>query len=233
MMKNLGLLHCRLWKFYQSSVGKKWVVAITGIVMVLWLVGHMLGNLQIFAGPGSSPEETMINQYAALLKQNIVLLWLVRIVMLKMVILHIITTIALTKQNKAARPVGYLKNTPTKASFASRTMIYGGVFLLFYIIYHLGHFTLGMVHSSLLDHHDLYGSMIRSFQQPLIVALYLAAVFFLGLHLHHGIQSTVKTLGLSHPFYLNFAKAGGILLAFIVSIGFASIPIAVILGCIS
>ncbi|MCI5072208.1 succinate dehydrogenase cytochrome b subunit [bacterium] len=233
MMKNLGLLYCRFLKFYNSSIGKKWIVAITGLAMVGWLLGHMLGNLQIYAGRGATPEDTLINQYAAMLKGNIVLLWAVRIIMLKMIVLHVVCTISLTRHNRAARPVGYQKNTPTKASFASRTMIYGGLFLLLYVIYHLAHFTFGQVHSSLLNHHDLYSSMINSFQVPLIVAIYLAAQIFLGLHLYHGVQSTARTLGLSHPFYLKLVNSLGVFIALLISLGFASIPIAVLSGVIS
>lgn len=233
MLKSLCHLHCRIWKFYRSSVGQKWVVAITGLAMFGWLLGHLLGNFQIFAGRGPTPETTMINEYAAMLKGNIVLLWAVRIIMLKMIVLHVVTTISLTRKNRAARPEKYHVSTPTKSTLASRTMIYGGLFIFFYIIYHLAHFTIGAVHTDLLNHHDLYSSIINSFQVPAVVLIYLAAQFFLGMHLYHGIQSTARTLGLSHPFYLKVVNSLGMLLALFISIGFSSIPLAVITGLIS
>ena len=220
------------FQFYRSLIGKKVIVALTGLVMVAWLLGHMLGNLQIFAGRGASPETTLINQYAQMLHDNVALLWIVRLVMLKMIVLHVTTTIQLVRRNKHARPQGYYKKQNVESSFASRSMVFGGLFIFAYIIYHIMHFTVGRVHAEQLIQGDLYSSMINSFQVPAISMVYLLGQLALFFHLFHGVQSTTRTFGVSHPKYIRITTIVGATLASIITIGFASIPIAVLTGVI-
>lgn len=224
---------CGILKFYRSSIGKKSVVALTGLIMVLWLVGHLLGNLQVFAGSEADPALTKINAYAAFLKANLVVLWTVRLGMLGVIALHILTVIQLTRLNQSARPESYHTKKKTVSTFASSIMMVGGLIVLSYLIYHILHFTVGVVHPNLLDHQDLYQSMINSFQNPLVVALYLVGQTFLYFHLSHGIQSTFRTLGVSKDSYVNMGKTIGCIMSLIITLGFSSIPLAIFFGLVS
>lgn len=220
-----------LCEYTKSTVGKKTIVAVTGLMLVGFLFVHMLGNIQMFAGAGETPELTKMNEYAGLLKKEPALLWMARFGLLGAALAHIFFTIALTRQNREARPVSYA-NKKTYSTLASRTMIYGGLFLLFYIIYHLMHFTLGVVHQDLFHGHDVYRSVVESFKQPMISTAYILAMVFLFMHLLHGIQSMFQTLGMTNPIHVRIAKQLGFGLAFIICGGFISIVIGVWMGCI-
>lgn len=222
-----------LCTFYQSTIGKKIIVAITGLAMMGWLLGHMLGNLQVFAGPGDGIEPSMINKYAAMLQSNALILWIVRIVMLKMIVLHVINTIQLTRRNRLARPIAYQMKKSVDATLASRTMIFGGLTLLFYLVYHIMHLTLGTMSPELFVHGDVYGNLVRSFQVPSIAIIYIVAQFALFMHLWHGIQSASRTLGVSNAKYIAAINTLGMALSFIITLGFVSIPVAIWLGCLS
>lgn len=222
-----------LCAFFRSSIGKKIIVAVSGLAIMLWLLGHMLGNLQVFMGPGSTVEETRINQYAVMLKANPALLWGVRLGLLTMVALHVVFTVLLTRQNAAARPVGYQRRERVKSTLASSTMIYGGLTLLAYIVYHLMHLTLGNAHPGLYVEGDVYGNLIRGFQVPAIAAAYVVAQVALFMHLSHGARSVPRTLGLSNPKHLAVTDALGLGFAVVVCLGFVAIPVAVFAGMIS
>ncbi|MEZ4705229.1 MAG: succinate dehydrogenase cytochrome b subunit [Bdellovibrionota bacterium] len=217
----------------RSSIVKKWLVALTGLVMVGFLVGHMAGNLQLFLGRGPTVETTKINEYAAFIKGNPLLLWGTRVTLLVAVLIHIVTTISLTRQNKLARPQAYEMRKSVASSLASRTMIFGGMFILFYIIYHLLHFTLGAVHTELYAYPDVYQMMVSSFQVPLISAIYILGQIALFFHLTHGISSAGETLGVSHPRYRACLDRAGVGLALVICGGFVSIPVAILAGLIS
>jgi len=221
-----------LCEYTKSTVGKKTIVAITGLMLVGFLFFHMLGNVQMFAGRGETAELTKMNEYAALLKKEMALLWVARLGLLAAAAAHIFFTISLTRQNRAARPVGYA-NKKTYSTLASRTMIYGGLFLLFYIIYHLMHFTLGKVHGDLFHGHDVYQSVVDSFQRPMISTVYILAMVFLFMHLYHGVQSLFQTLGMTNPVHVRLAKQLGVFLSLIICGGFTSIVIGVWMGYIS
>ncbi len=220
-----------LCDYTQSTVGKKTVVAVTGFILIGFLFFHLLGNLQMFAGAGETPELTKMNEYAAFLKKEPALLWVARLGLLVVAFSHIFFTISLTRHNKKARPIGYV-NKKTYSTLQSRTMIYGGLFLFFYIIYHLMHFTLGIVHQDLLHGHDVYRSVVDSFQQPLISLVYILAMFFLFFHLLHGVQSLFQTLGMTNPSHIKFAKQLGTLIALVICGGFISIVVGVWVGWI-
>ena len=221
-----------LRRFYASSIGKKIVVAVTGGLLVLFLVGHMLGNLLAFEGRGGTPETTKLNEYAELLRVEPALLWALRLVLLTAAVLHILTTIKLTLDNRAAKGSRYAVTRRRSATLASRTMIYGGLLLAAFIVYHILHFTTGSVHRGLFEHGMVYDNVVRSFRNPLIVGAYLLAQAFLFLHLTHGIASLAETLGVRHPRYLALFRRGGPILALVFLVGFTSVPVAVLLGVI-
>lgn len=215
----------------QSTVFRKIVVALTGLALIGFLFVHMVGNLQVFAGPGATIETTKINEYAAFLKKEAVVLWGARLFLLAMIAIHILTTISLTQHNREARPQGY-EVRKTYSSAASRMMIFGGLAIMFYVIYHILHFTTGTVHTGLYQPHDVYGNLIRSFQDPLIVFVYVAAQIALFGHLYHGAVSLFRTLGVSNPTHVRYVKGFGIALSVIICGGFISIPVGIWLGAV-
>ena len=220
-----------LSSYAKSTVGRKTLVAITGVILIGFLVAHVVGNLQMFEGRGLTPETTKMNEYSALLHQEMALLWAARLGLLISVIIHIICTISLAIQNKAARPQGYAMKK-TYSSAASRTMVYGGLFLLGYIIYHLLHFTLGIAHPNLYHPHDVYQNVIDSFQNPIISGVYIAAMIVLYFHLYHGTVALFETLGMTNPLHVQWIKKLGVILSVGICGGFISIPLSVYMGWI-
>jgi succinate dehydrogenase cytochrome b subunit len=219
--------------FYHSSVGEKMIVAVTGIILILFVIGHLLGNLQIFLGPD------WINGYAQHLRDLGPLLWLVRIVLLATVIIHIYVTIRLAIDNRRARPDAYVEKQHVKATFASRHMVMSGLIVLAFIIYHLAHFTLrltdrrfGLLKLDSLGHYDVYSMMVYGFQNPYVSAFYVLGLFLLSLHLSHGSSSFFQSLGLNNQKLAPRLALGGRLFAWLLFIGYTSIPIAVMLGFI-
>ena len=224
-----------LLTLYRSTIGKKVIMAVTGVLLVAFVIGHMAGNLQVFIGPAK------MNGYAAFLKGTGELLWLVRIGLLVAVLLHILMAWQLTRIKQAARPVDYHTRTPQVSTVASRTMRWGGVLLLVFIVFHILHFTTGTVFPMasrpdalypVFSHTDVYGNVISAFHVPWVVAFYVVAMLFLMLHLFHGAWSSVRTLGLTkasnHPLHRRVATA----IALVVWLGFTAVPVAVFLGVI-
>ncbi|MCC6131881.1 MAG: succinate dehydrogenase cytochrome b subunit [Acidobacteria bacterium] len=208
-----------------SSVAKKAVVALTGLVLYGFVFVHMMGNLQLYAGPEK------INAYAKLLKANPPILWGARLFLLVAVSIHIILTIQLALKNKAARPVGYAGQDFQAASFASRTMIWSGPIIGFFILFHLLHLTVGSVHPD-FSHTDVYANVVKGFQSAPVAGFYILAMILLGFHLHHGAFSLLQTLGLRFPKYEKQAKLllGAVTYA-IVAMNI-SFPVAVLAGIV-
>ncbi len=219
--------------FHFSSIGTKVWMALTGLIIFGFVIGHMAGNLQVFAG-----QETY-NAYAHFLKHTPLLLWGTRVVLLASVIIHITTAITLTLANRAARPIAYTKKSWRKASFASRTMMYSGSVVLAFIIYHLAHFTLGLTnpeHFQLVDaagRQDVYSMFVLGFQKPVVAMFYAIANILLGLHLNHGASSMFQTLGFNHPKYQPFIDKIGPVTSTMIVLGNLSMPLAVQLGFIT
>jgi succinate dehydrogenase / fumarate reductase cytochrome b subunit len=211
--------------FYGTSVGKKAVMAATGVVLVLFLVGHLLGNMQIYLGP------ERINRYAAFLKSTGELLWIVRGVMLLAVLLHIVTAALLVVANWKARPVGYAVKKDIETSYAARTMVWSGPIILLYVIYHLLMFTLLKTPSGLVEG-DVYANVVRAFSIPAVSAVYIVAMVALGFHLWHGLWSMLQTLGLSHPRYNRTREVAAAVLAVLIAAGYISIPVSVLTGLV-
>jgi len=220
-------------EFAKSSIGAKAVVALTGVGLVGFVVAHLLGNLQLFAGP------EQFNNYAHSLKSLGPLLWVARLGLLGMFGLHIGMAIRLQSMNKAARPVAYQSKKSQASTLASRSMLIGGLTLLLFVLFHLAHYTLGLVDPQFLEYktaegwHDAYKMTVIGFQSVPVAGLYIAAMAGLALHLGHGVSSMFQTLGLNHPRYRPLIRGIGPALAVLIFLGFVSIPIAVQLGIIS
>jgi succinate dehydrogenase / fumarate reductase cytochrome b subunit len=213
--------------FFGTTVGKKVVMAATGVILFGFVVGHMIGNLQVYLGP-----ETL-DHYGAFLREfgHGAALWVARATLLVSVILHIWAATALTLTSAAARPIGYRQQAWRESTYASRTMRWSGPILLLFIIYHLLHFTTGTVHPSFV-HGSVYHNVITGFSSWPVSIFYIVAQLALGLHLYHGIWSMLHTLGLSHPQYDRLRSAFSTLFALIVVIGNISIPLAVLTGAV-
>jgi succinate dehydrogenase / fumarate reductase cytochrome b subunit len=217
--------------FYRSSIGKKMIVAITGLILMLFVISHLLGNLQIFLGPRS------VNDYAQHLRDLGALLWLVRIVLLVAVILHIYFTIQLAIENRRARPHDYKKKDYVKATFASRHMVVSGLIVLAFIIYHLAHFTVrttdrrfALLKADPLGHYDVYSMMVYGFQNVYVSAFYVIGLFLLTLHLTHGASSFFQSLGLNDKKLTPRFAFGARIFAWLLFLGYTSIPVAILLG---
>lgn len=212
-------------RFWNSSIGKKAVMAVTGIGMIAFLISHVLGNLQVFAGP------LKINEYSAALRRLGPLLWLARGGLLVALILHVVAAYQLTQRKSAARPVGYEDQQPQISTVAARTIRWGGVLLLVFVVLHLLHFTFGTIHPA-FDHKDVYGNVVAAFQVWWISLLYVVAMIVLGLHLYHGTWSSIRTLGLTRPSTDPTKRRVAAGLAWAIYLGFSIIPIAVLAGIV-
>jgi succinate dehydrogenase / fumarate reductase, cytochrome b subunit len=220
-----------------SSLGKKYLMAGTGAAMLLFVIGHLAGNLQIFLGPEA------INRYGHFLQTNVELLWPVRIALLIIIGLHIWSATRLTLENRAARPQAYERWEPTAATYASRTMMMSGIIVAIFIIYHLLHFTL-MVKGvnlknedfrALMDsqkQHDIYQMMIDGFSQPIVSAFYLLGVGLLCLHLSHGISAMFQSMGWKKRSYGACLDRGAKWVSVLIFLGYSSIPVAIYFGWI-
>jgi succinate dehydrogenase / fumarate reductase cytochrome b subunit len=215
----------RSLRFWDTTIGKKAVMAVTGAILAGFVAGHLLGNLQVFVGP------ERFNGYARALKALPELLWAVRITLLLSVILHIWSSVQLAVVKSEARPVGYVKSKATGSSYASRTMYISGPIVAAFIIYHLMQFTFG-VGGTPYTESDPYGNLINGFRVPAVSLFYIIAVGLLCVHLRHGIASTVQSLGFHHPRYTPRLQTAAVIAATLIFLGFVSIPIAVLTGVI-
>jgi succinate dehydrogenase / fumarate reductase cytochrome b subunit len=213
--------------FLRSSIGRKVVMAVTGAILFVFVLGHMVGNLQVYLGPEA------LNRYGALLRQLLhgAGLWVVRAVLLAAVSLHIWSATSLTLESRRARPIGYREMKWKESTYASRTMRWGGVILLLFVIYHLLHFTTGTAHPDFVEG-DVYHNFVTGFRSVPVSLVYIFAMLALGLHLRHGVWSMFQTLGVSHPRYMQLVRAGAWIFAVLVVVGNISFPIAVLAGIV-
>ena len=212
-----------LTRFWQSTIGKKIVMAVTGIVGILFVIGHMSGNLLMFKG------QDAMHQYALLLRTSMPLLYFVRTVLLACVVLHAISAYQLTMLSRAARPNDYAERRPQVTTFAAKTIRWGGVLLLVFIVFHLLQLTLGTVHPS-FTHLDPYNNVVIGLRNPIVAVFYLLAMGALALHLYHGTWAAVRTLGAARPAQAPLKRTIALVLAVVVAIGLAIIPIAAVTG---
>ncbi len=208
-----------------TTIAKKVVMALTGVVLTGFVLVHMTGNLLLYLGPEA------LNAYGEMLQSNQAVVWGARAFLLLCVILHAWAAISLTLRNRAARPVGYRQSAYEASTYASRTMRFGGPLLLLFIIYHLLHFTVGSVHSNFIRG-DVYHNVVVGFQNPLVAFVYVVAMVALSLHLFHGISSMLQTIGLSHPKYNGLRTMVGAGIASVVTLGNLSFPLSVFFGLV-
>jgi succinate dehydrogenase / fumarate reductase cytochrome b subunit len=209
-------------------------MAITGVVLFGWIFAHMAGNLKLYLGPEH------FNEYAKWLRTmgapaipHSTMLWVTRIGMLIAVWLHIQTATELTIMNRNARPVGYAERDYVVASYASRTMRWGGIIILLFVIYHLMHLTFGVpaVHKDFIEN-DPYHNVVAGFQVWWASAIYIIANCALGLHLYHGLWSMFNSLGLNHPKFNAWRRNFAVAFALIVTLANVSFPLAVLIGIV-
>src|SRR5690348_15214558 len=225
--------HGFILAFCHSSVGRKMVVAVTGVVLILFVVGHLLGNLQIYLGPD------WINSYAQHLRDLGPLLWAIRAFLLVSVILHIYFTILLAIENRRARPQAYRDRNYVKASWASRHMVVSGLVVFAFIVFHLLHFTARKFNPQFplltlvpLNRYDVYLMMVYGFQNIYVSVFYVVGLFLLTLHLTHGSSSFFQSLGFNNERLTPKLAVAGRVFAWLLFIGYTSIPVSVLLGLI-
>lgn len=215
----------RFGRLWDSTIGKKVVMAVTGLIMVAFVIGHLLGNLLVFQGPNR------VNAYSAFLRGTGEALWAVRAILLAAVVVHVVASIQLTRRDRAARPVAYTRREPQVSTLASRTIGWGGLLLAVFIVFHLLHFTFGTVHPS-FSHTDVYSNIIVGFSNPIVAIFYMVAMVALGLHLYHGVWSSLRTLGVSPASPRPLWRPVALFLAVVVWLGFSAIPAAVLAGAV-
>jgi succinate dehydrogenase / fumarate reductase cytochrome b subunit len=221
-----------LWR---TSIGKKAVMAVTGLVLVAFVLAHMLGNLKIFQG------EAKFDLYAHWLREvgspvfgPGQLLWLARLVLLAATLLHVVAAVELTRISRAARPVRYARREPIASTYASRTMRWGGVVITLFVVYHLLHFTFGAVGFGPGQYRPLsvYRNVVTGFSVWYVSAFYIAAMVALGLHMYHGVWSMFQTLGFNSERSDALYRALATLSSLAVVLGNVSVPVAVLTGLV-
>lgn len=230
----------RLAALYKSTLGKKFIVALTGIVMIGFLIGHVAGNLKIFlppvdGGPGVGLQPD-IDYYAHFLRKigdpflpHMAFLWVARLVLLGSLILHVICVMQLSTANMAARQVDYASRKFARATPPARWMMYTGCFLLFFIAVHLLHFTVGVFGSG-FEHGKVYQNLHGSFSNFLWVSFYIGSIAIVALHLYHGVWSLFQTLGLDNPDRNRGLRRLAAVLSVVLFAGFIAVPIAFLTG---
>ncbi len=216
--------------WFQTSLGKKYIMAVTGLVMVGFVIVHMIGNLTIFAGPGA------INSYAEKLHQLVPLLWTFRLFLLAVFIVHIYTGLTLYLENRKAKPISYACKRNVKASFPGETMIWTGLLLGSFVVYHLLHFTFRITNPDIshfadaIGRPDVFTMVALSFRIIPVSLAYVFSMIILLLHLYHGIQSFFQSLGLNSAKTLPLIEKAGRAVACMLLVGFASIPVIFLFG---
>jgi len=217
---------------YRSAVGKKAVMAATGIILFGFVLGHLLGNLKLYLGPEA------LNSYSRFLRTAgepfvpaNVLLWAVRLVLIAAVTLHVLAAWQLSRASRAARPDAYVAGSRIHTTYASRTMRWGGVIILLFVIYHLLHLTWGTVHPAFVPG-DVYHNVVAGFQVWWVSLFYVAAQVALGFHLYHGLWSMFQSLGWNHPRFNLWRNGFAHAFAWLITVGNISFPVAVLSGLV-
>jgi succinate dehydrogenase / fumarate reductase cytochrome b subunit len=222
-------------RIFKSSLGKKYIMAVSGFILFLFVLGHLAGNLQIFLGPES------INRYGHFLQSNPELIWPARIILLVMLALHVWSAIKLSIENRAARPQGYAAYRPVASTYASRTMLMSGLIVFAFIIYHLLHYTVQLQYingthkdfGTFIDpqkRHDIFKMMVVGFNNPFVSGFYLLGMALLALHLSHGVSAMFQSLGWKNDAYRPMLDKGARVLGWLIFVGYSSIPLAILFG---
>jgi succinate dehydrogenase / fumarate reductase, cytochrome b subunit len=220
-----------LARAYRSSLGKKYVMAITGFLLFLFVIVHMLGNLQVYIGANA------MNAYAELLKSKPALLWTARSGLFIVAVLHIWSALQVAAENRAATPHPYAEGKPI-ATYAARTILVSGLIVLAFIVYHLMHFTFGVTNPEFMEmhdplsRHDVYGMVVHAFQNPYVSVFYIISMGLLCLHLSHGVSSLFQSLGIRRRSTLAAFNRFAQISAIVIFIGNCSIPISILAGVV-
>ena len=227
-----------LIKFYRSTVGKKIIMALTGLALFGFVLGHMAGNMKFFFGTNAAGIY-YIDHYGELLREILqdflgkrTFLWMVRLGLLGCVVMHALTAVQLWLLNRRAKPISYKSPSYLSSTLASRTMIYGGLFLGCFIVFHLLHLTLGAVDPSNFQEGKVYSNLYRAFQHTGLVAFYVLSMLFLALHLFHGAWSLFQTLGIDTPRLNPALRAFAVAVSIALFIGFSAVPFSVYFGLV-
>ena len=216
----------RAFHFYQESLGKKVVMAVTGVVLFGYLVGHLLGNLQVYLGA------QQMDNYAAFLHSMPALLWGVRVLLVVSIIAHIVASIQLARVKQTARPISYVKQEAIASSYASRTMMWSGPIIALFVIFHILDLTTGTTGTAQYQDLRAYENLVYSFRRIPVAAFYIVAMLLLCMHLYHGLWSMFQSMGVSHPRYTPIIKRAAAWVAILMAVGFISIPVSVLTGLV-
>lgn len=218
---------------YRTSIGKKAVMAVTGAIFYLYMIAHIYGNLKVFAG-----RETF-NAYAEFLRAvgeplffRTELLWIVRVILTASLVLHVVAAVQLSRQSIAGRPTRYRVKKDLGATFASRTMRWGGIALFLFVVFHILDLTIGALNPRFIVG-DAYGNLVRSFSRWYVALIYIAAMVALGLHLYHGVWSMFQTFGVNRRKYDGFFRGLATVSAILLAGAGALIPLAVLVGIVA
>jgi len=223
----IGARETRPVRFWDSTNGQKIVMAITGTVLLLFVIAHMLGNLQVFEGPDK------LNAYGRFLHDVPEILWAVRVVLFASVVLHIWSSVKLAAQKIKGRPVGYAKKEDIASTYASRTMYWSGPIILAFVIYHLLHLTAGTVHPGFdFIEGDVYHNVVAGFQVWYVSAWYIFCMILLGFHIRHGAWSMFQSVGINHPRWNGRLRQFALIATIVIVGGFLLVPIAVAVGAV-
>ena len=214
-------------RYYGSTLGKKLLMAGTGIILFLYVVVHMLGNLQIYLGPAR------LNGYAKLLHASSAFLWTARSVLLFCVLVHIVAAVQLTIRNWGSRPVKYYVRHYKEADYAARTMVWSGPIIAAFVVFHVLDLTTGTLHPGLFIEGNVYHNVVSGFQVWYVALAYIVANALLGFHLYHGLWSLFQTVGANHPTYERFRRIFATVFAVIIAGCNISIPTAVLTRLVS
>lgn len=228
----------RLTSLYNTSIGKKFIAAITGLILFGFLVGHVAGNLKAFTG-SSENGVPHIDEYGQFLKEvgepmlpYMVGLWMARTVLLISLVLHVVVVIQLAMASAEARPVNYVRSRKTAASLPAQWMMYSGLLILGFIIFHILHFTTGSIRLGEFEHGYVYSNLWNSFSMPAVAIGYLLAMIVLGFHLYHGVWSLFQTLGIDNPDRNKGLRMFAIIATVGLAVGFAVVPLAFMFGAL-
>ncbi len=218
-----------------TTIGKKVIMAVSGLILFGFVIVHMLGNLQIYLG------QQPFNEYAELLHNTPTLVWGARVTLLLAVTAHIISAVQLARLNMGARPRRYHQKKAVATTYAARTMVWSGPILLVYLVYHIAHLTLGYSTGLGYDHYaldpngmrDAYGAVVTSFKVPWCAAIYVVAQIMLGMHLYHGAWSMFQSVGLNHRRYNETLRSAASAIALATVLGFIAVPVGVYLGWVA
>ncbi len=226
----------RIVSLYSSTIGKKFIAAITGLILFGFLAGHVAGNLKVFTGT-TEANVPHIDEYGAYLRvigepflPALAGLWIARAVLLGSVILHIVVVVQLAFRNLEARPVGYVRSKKASSSLAALWMMFSGGLIAFFIVFHLLHFTVGALPIGEFEHGAVYQNLHSSFSNPLVALFHVAVMGALGFHLYHGVWSLFQTLGLDNADRNKLLRMFAIVATIGIVLGFAAVPLSFMTG---